>query len=233
MPRVRREIARPNRWKLLARRQPAQYPPGRVGGVGLRAGHGRCDSRALRADWRHGRVAGATFWRVRSICACRKSGSMVGRTRRSRCCGRHWASARVIPYWAFPSKARASVSRSLSWVEHVAVERRLPGTIYVDAHRTPSVRHLAVSRQIPVDRPRRRGGHQRGCGELHRPAAGGGAGRARACRRHARRLGRSARYPRQGRRHRARRRAALEPAAEEQRDCHAAGGARGAPRCRV
>ena len=131
MPRVRREIARPNRWKLLARRNRRNIRLGvwAVSGfvlvmVGVTVAHSaQTGGTVARLQQRFGR---AIDLRVQDI-------KIDGRQNTPEPLLRAALGVNPgDPILGFSVEdARARIER-LAWVQHVAVERRLPGTIYVD-----------------------------------------------------------------------------------------------------
>ncbi len=131
MPRVRREIARPSRIKLLVRRQRRNLRLGAfalsgfaivLAGVSL-AHSARTGGAVAGLEQRFGREIDL---RVKDI-------RIDGRSNTPEKLLRTALGVNVgDPILGFSVEGARARIESLSWVEHVAVERRLPGTIYVD-----------------------------------------------------------------------------------------------------
>ncbi len=131
MPRVRRDIVRPNRWKLLARRQRRnlRLAAFAVSGfvlvlVGVSVAHSAQTGGAVAILQQ--RFARAIDLRVRDIRIDGRSNTPEPLLRKA------LGVAKGDPILGFSVEAARERIEKLSWVEHVAVERRLPDTIFVD-----------------------------------------------------------------------------------------------------
>ncbi len=154
MPRVKkREIARPSRLKLLLRRQRRLFRPLALSLVSFAIGHGRPARRPLGANRRLGRAPAESLCAQRRSPGCSRSSSTAAPIRRSRCCAKRSALPPGDPILGFSVSGARDRIESLSWVEHVAVERRLPGTIFVDLVERRPFGHLAKSGEfLLIDR---------------------------------------------------------------------------------
>ena len=131
MPRVRREIARPNRWKLLARRQRRNIRLGAfalsgfaIVMVGVSVAHSAQTGGAIaRLQTQFGR---AIDLRVREIKIDGRENTPEPLLRAA------LGVSKGDPILGFSVEGARERIESLSWVQHVAVERRLPDTIFVD-----------------------------------------------------------------------------------------------------
>jgi cell division protein FtsQ len=131
MPRMKKEIARPSRWKLLLRRQRRNL---RLAGfavagfltvlLGVSIAHSAQTGGAIAGLQQ--RFARAVDLRVKDI-------RIDGRSNTPEPLLRAALGVSVgDPILAFSVEAARARIETLSWVQHVAVERRLPNTIYVD-----------------------------------------------------------------------------------------------------
>ena len=131
MPRVRREIARPNRWKLLVRRQRRNIRFGLFAFAGFAVV-------MVGVTIAHSAQTGGTVATLQE-----KFGRAIDlRVRDIRIDGRANTPEPLLikalgvnrgePILGFSVEGARARIESLSWVQHVAVERRLPDTIYVD-----------------------------------------------------------------------------------------------------
>ena len=131
MPRLSREIVRPNRWKLLARRQRRnlRLATFAIAGfavvlIGVTVAHSAQTGGAIAVlQQRFGR---AIDLRVQDIRIDGRSNTPEPLLRKA------LGVSRGDPILGFSVEDARARIESLSWVEHVAVERRLPDTIYVD-----------------------------------------------------------------------------------------------------
>ncbi len=131
MPRLRREIARPNRWKLLVRRQRRNL---RFGVFAL-SGFAIVMVGVVLV---HSAQTGGTV----AVLQQRFGRAIDLRVGRIQIDGRSNTPEKLLraelgvnegdPILGFSVEGARQRIESLSWVEHVAVERRLPDTIYVD-----------------------------------------------------------------------------------------------------
>ncbi len=131
MPRLRREITRPNRWKLLARRQRRNL---RLAGfavsgfvivmIGVGVAHSAQTGGAIAILQQ--RFARAIDLRVADIRIDGRNNTPEPLLIKA------LGVSRGDPILGFSVEGARERIESLSWVEHVAVERRLPDTIYVD-----------------------------------------------------------------------------------------------------
>ena len=131
MPRLRREIVRPNRWKLLARRQRRnlRLATFAISGfvivmIGVSVAHSAQTGGAIAVLQQ--RFARAIDLRVQDIRIDGRSNTPEPLLRKA------LGVSRGDPILGFSVEGARERIESLSWVEHVAVERRLPDTIYVD-----------------------------------------------------------------------------------------------------
>ena len=131
MPRLSREIVRPNRWKLLARRQRRnlRLAAFAVAGfvlvmIGVSVAHSAQTGGAIAILQE--RFARAIDLRVQDIRIDGRSNTPERLLRKA------LGVSKGDPILGFSVEEARERIESLSWVEHVAVERRLPDTIYVD-----------------------------------------------------------------------------------------------------
>ena len=131
MPRLRREIVRPNRWKLLARRQRRnlRLAAFAVSGfvlviVGVSVAHSAQTGGAIAILQQ--RFARAIDLRVQDIRIDGRSNTPEPLLRKA------LGVNKGDPILGFSVEGARERIERLSWVEHVAVERRLPDMIYVD-----------------------------------------------------------------------------------------------------
>ncbi len=131
MPRMRRELVRPNRWKLLVRRQRRnlRFVGFAVSGfaivlVGVVVSHSAQTGGAVATLQR--RFGQAIDMRVQEIRIDGRSNTPEPLLRKA--LGVNTGD----PILGFSVEDARDRIEHLAWVEHVAVERRLPGLIYVD-----------------------------------------------------------------------------------------------------
>lgn len=131
MPRVRREITRPNRWKLLIRRQRRnlRFVAFALSGfaivmVGVAVAHSAQTGGTVAVFER--RFGRAIDLRVQDIRIDGRANTPEPLLRAA------LGVSRGDPILGFSVEGARQRIESLSWVQHVAVERRLPNTIYVD-----------------------------------------------------------------------------------------------------
>ena len=131
MPRMRRELARPNRWKLLARRQRRnlRFVAFAVTGfaiviVGAWISHS-AQTGGMMATLEH-RFGQAIDMRVQEIRIDGRSNTPESALLDK------LGVKKGDPILGFSVEDARDRIEHLAWVEHVAVERRLPGLIYVD-----------------------------------------------------------------------------------------------------
>lgn len=131
MPRMKREIVRPNRWKLLARRQRRNLKLAGLALLGFAVV-------LIGVSLVHSAQSGGTVAELQ-----KRFGSAIDlRVQDIRIDGRSNTPELLLraalgvskgdPLLGFSVEGARRRIETLSWVEHVAVERRLPGTIYVD-----------------------------------------------------------------------------------------------------
>ena len=131
MPRMRRELVRPNRWKLLVRRQRRnlRLVAFAVAGfviviVGASISHSAQTGGAVATMER--RFGQAIDMRVQEIRIDGRSNTPEPLLRQA------LGVNKGDPILGFSVEGARDRIEHLAWVEHVAVERRLPGLIYVD-----------------------------------------------------------------------------------------------------